>query len=390
MKGIIARRDSARALAVLAVTMMLGALTVFAAAETPKTYTVSMSPSSIAPGTPTAVTFTVANTSASIAIGESWLSVPAGVSAAGYGGTIPVGSIPAGQSAQVTVTVTASCDGSPYHWGSTAKQNTPGQGEGIYFTLVGGSPAMTVATCAGAGTTTTTAAPTTTTTAAPTTTTTVLGPFEPTTTTTTTSTTTTTLAPFVPPIPTSYSWDLIEPCVGQTCETEPLEFGNTIGQLYGGDAANVLFLSVRSSDEVPDYCGYDFHHKSETVIFDVWGYQAEKIVEVTVLGIGEDGDFEAEDFEVCFGGEEPFTQKDDRGPAVFGDGLYFGLLPDCEDDDGEGWPGPEYAFWDDEFALGGGNYGPAPCVAWRDLDDETGDLTVIVLAPPGDPRIKIG
>jgi hypothetical protein len=363
-------RTRTRAAAIASLVAVVAALTVVAAsAEAPRVYALTASPSALAPDTPTTVTFTITNlTPQPISLGSANIYIPAGVTVAGQSGAIALRNlgIGSGGSASFSYTVSAPCSASLYVWGAEAKQANDFNGDGNGFALAGGLPATSVP-CPGGPTTTT-----------------VAGPGEP-----TTTTTTTTVVPGPRPNYTT-TWDIIEPCLGSSCETEPLEFGNTIGQVFGDDSASVLFLSLRSSDEVPDYCGYDFHPESETVIFDVWGFETEKIVEVTILGIGEDEAFEAEDFEVCFGGEEPFTQKDDRGPAFFGDGLYFGLIPDCEDDDGEGWPGPEFAFWDDDFALGDGNYGPAPCVAWRDLDEDTGDLTVIVLAPPGDPRIKLG
>jgi len=370
------RRVTARFIAIAASLLMVASLAVTAARaeDSPRRFSITMSPSELSPDVPTTVNFTISNlTQQPLTLGAANIYIPSGVSVAGHSGTIALRNlgIGAGSSSTFSFTVSAPCSESGYVWGAEAKQANNFNGDGNAFGLVGGNP-FTSVPCPGDTTTTT-----------------VAGPGEP----TTTTTTTTTLAPapqFTPPGKYTTTWDLVEPCLGVSCETEPLELGNTIGRLFGDEAANVLFMSLRPSSEIADYCGWDFHPKGETIVFDVWGIEAEKIVQMTILGIGEGEELEAEDYEVCFGGEEPFTQKGDRGPAVFGAGLWFGLLPDCEDEDGNGWPGPEFAFWDDDLALGDGNYGPAPCVAWRELDETTGDLTVIVLAPPGDPLIRVG
>lgn len=182
-------------------------------------------------------------------------------------------------------------------------------------------------------------------------------------------------------------------CVGSAC-VSLVNVGDTSAELFGGSTAFALYSSIQPADNLPDACGEDFDAIGDAVVFDVKGFthsspwfahHSQKVVEMTITGVQG----EADDFDVCFGGEEEFEQKDGDA-AVEHLGFWFGILPDCADDDGEPWTGDASNYWDGEDALAGGNYGPAPCVAQRTVDTETDALTVVVLAPPGDPIIKIG
>jgi hypothetical protein len=246
-------------------------------------------------------------------------------------------------------------------------------------------------------TTTTTAAPTTTTTAAqPTTPPTTSAPpttaasppttaaSPPTTaasppTTAAATTTTQVRGPGTPSlVGYTWPWDDVAPCTSAECTTDPVQFGNTVGVATGGENTGVLFIAVRPADEVPLFCGDDFEGESDVVIFDATGADAlgapaEKSVAVTLLGAGT----AADPYEACYGGEDEFTQKNGE-PAVFDGAYWVGILPDCNAS--APWPGPVLADAEN----------PPPCVLDRVTDAETGDVTLLIVAPPGDPLVKIG
>jgi hypothetical protein len=184
-----------------------------------------------------------------------------------------------------------------------------------------------------------------------------------------------------PPAPSlqgyGWSWDDIELCASDGCATEAVRLGRTVGIAFGGENTVVLFLAVRPAGEVPLFCD-GFSGESDVVIFDARGSDstgepAEKSVSVTLLGAGTPAD----PYEACYAGETEFQQKDGT-PAVFDGAYWVGILPDCNV--ATPWPGPTLADGEN----------PPPCVLDRITDAVTGDITLVIVAPPGDPLVKIG
>lgn len=176
---------------------------------------------------------------------------------------------------------------------------------------------------------------------------------------------------FVPP----GGWDEVAPCLIAGCATDPQSLGSTVGQLFGGADTLVMFISMVPAEDVTLDCS-GFLAQSDVVAFDVWGTMGaapNKWIAVTLLGAGDYG------LDACYGGEDGFTQADGSG-ATFDGTFFVGVLPDCDAATG---PGPAYGPGD----------GPAPegpCVESRTLDPATGDVTLLIYAPPGDPLVKIG
>lgn len=163
-------------------------------------------------------------------------------------------------------------------------------------------------------------------------------------------------------------------CHDSDCQTALIELGITVAKVVGGNGAQALFLAIGPEGETYLSCD-GFEAVSDLVYFDVVG-GGDKHVVLTLLGVG--GDPEA--YEVCFGGEAEFTQAN-GDPAVWDGRFWVGLLPNCEVPQ-DPPPAPQLA--PDDLMK------PPPCVGPRALDPETGDVTLVVVAPPGDPLVKIG
>lgn len=177
--------------------------------------------------------------------------------------------------------------------------------------------------------------------------------------------------PFVPP----GGWDEVAPCLVSGCSTDPQSLGSTVGQLFGGADTLVMFVSMIPADDVDLDCA-GFLAQSDVVAFDVWGTMGaspNKWIAVTLLGAGDYG------MDACYGGEDGFTEAD-GSDASFDGTFWVGVLPDCDETSG---PGPAYG-------PGDGPDPEGPCVESRTLDPATGDVTLLIYAPPGDPLVKIG
>lgn len=196
----------------------------------------------------------------------------------------------------------------------------------------------------------------------------------PLTTTTITSTATTVLA--VEPVRVVRSWDVVITCDGVVCTTPTVQLGNTVGALVGGLNAVALYLAVVPPEAYPFTCD-GFSSESNVVVFEVEGDgvapDTGKTVMITVL----DAAREPHAYEACYAGALPFEQEDGSA-AVFDGALWVGILPDCAV--GLPWPGPTMA--------DGSN--PPPCVDRRERGPGPGDVTLVILAPPGDPLVRIG
>ena len=167
---------------------------------------------------------------------------------------------------------------------------------------------------------------------------------------------------------------MVRACFETDCETAVVGLGITMAKLVSSDGNKVLFLSVGSADDTALLCE-GFSSISDLVYFDVIG-DGEKRIEITLLGVGGDPD----DYEACFGGEIEFTQ-DGGTSAGFDGNFWVGILPDCTA--APTGPGPHLPA-DDAPVTG------PPCVESRTLDVPTGDVTLVIVAPPGDPLVKIG
>lgn len=240
-----------------------------------------------------------------------------------------------------------------------------------------GTPVTTVPPPTTTSTTATTVAPppstssTTTTTTIATVSSTTVAPL---TTTTIPSTSTTVLA--VEPVRVVRSWDVVITCDGVVCATPTVQLGNTVGALVGGLNAVALYLAVVPPETYPFTCD-GFASESNVVVFEVEGDgvapDTGKTVMITVL----DAAREQHAYEACYAGALPF-QQEDGSDAVFDGTLWVGILPDCAV--GLPWPGPTMA--------DGSN--PPPCVFSREGGPGPGDVTLVILAPPGDPLVRIG
>jgi hypothetical protein len=101
-------------------------------------------------------------------------------------------------------------------------------------------------------------------------------------------------------------------------------------------------------------------------------------IQLTDAALPDPEEVDLASFEVCFGADAPWTQADGT-PAVY-DGSFFwvGLIDDCAAGNAGNRPPGQ--------ADGLGQ--PIGCVLDRFVEGD--DVVLIVLAPPGDPRIKIG
>lgn len=341
MNDTLRRHGAARTALAMTLALLLGAAVLAvgpAQAGGHKTFTVDLDPSSIDADTPTLVTFTIANTAANpITMQAVNITIPDGVTVTGESGVIELRDLglAAGSETTHTYEVEADCSAEPYVWLVDARQANNFNSDDNAFDLEGGHPTLDVP-C-------------------------VTEPTSP-----PDDTGNGNGNPFTPP----GGWDETTSCRGkQPCELE-LDSDTTGVTLKAGGNAT-LFLSLRDAGDIEMECGAGFASESDAVFFDVRGHQLDKTITVTIKGA--EGD--VADYEVCYGGDAPFMQKDDL-PAVF-DGQFFwvGIIDACP----EGSSPP---------FLGAATGKPAPCVMSKDVVN--GDVVIVIWAPPGDPLIKIG
>jgi hypothetical protein len=305
-----------------------------------KTFTVDLDPSSIVADTPTWVTFTITNTAANpITMQAVNITIPDGVTVTGESEVIELRDLglTAGSTTTHTYEVTAACAEEPYVWLVDARQANNFNSDDNVFDLEGDHPTLDVP-C-------------------------VTEPTSP-----PDDNGNGNGTPFTPP----GGWDQTTSCRGggnQPCELEHESDTTGVTLKTGGNAT--LFLSLRDADDIEMACGDGFASESDAVFFDVRGHQLDKTITVTIKNAEGDVD----DYEVCYGGDAPFLQKDDL-PAVF-DGQFFwvGIIGACP----EGSSPP---------FLGGTIGKPSPCVMSKDVVGD--DVVIVIWAPPGDPLIKIG
>jgi hypothetical protein len=360
MKGMTLRAPLARIAivlaAALAVLATVAVVTGPADAAPPKKFTFSIDPGSVVEDEPTELTFTLTNTSPNpIDLGSANITIPDGLDVEIVGSPAGVDivdwetefiielrdlSLPRNTSWTGAFLVTAAdCVPDTYEWVVVAKQANDFAGEGNEFALEGSYP-VTAVTCEEEE-----------------------EEEDP----------ETTQGPqpgFTPP----GGWDYAEFCPGKSpCPPAQVTLENTTALLTPGGNAAALFLAVK--EESPMACGSDFSAVSEDIYFDVIGGQGGKTLTITLVGAA--GLKDLEDYEVCFGGDSPWTQADGF-PAVY-DGTHFwvGTLDDCPAPRGNRPPGHDQG-------LGK----PIACVI--SIVESGGNVVIVIYAPPGDPRIKIG
>jgi hypothetical protein len=347
------RPGPVRALTAVTVALLVGALTVgivAADAAPPKKFTMSIDPVSIVVDDETPITFALSNTSPNpISLGSANITIPTGVNVTAVpdGATINGDvielrdlALAAGSTWTGDVSVTVATCPATFEWLVVAKQANNFLGDGNEFEYQGSFPVLAV-TCAEEEDEEPEA---------------FQGPSPQ----------------FTPP----GGWDAAIFCPGkQACPSPTVTLGNTSATLSVGGNAAAVFLAVKAGNAVPMDCGADFESQSGDIYFDVIGGQRHKTVTIRLFGAAGT-DLSALD--VCFGADSPWNQADGT-PAVY-DGSFFwvGLLDDCP-------------------VVGNGNRPPGandglgrPIGCVLDRFEDGADAVIVVLAPPGDPRIKIG
>lgn len=378
-----------------------------AGAEAGKNYTLTATPDFVVAGESNTFTFTVTNLADTQTLGSMNVEIPDGFTVQGVeGSTIELRNldIPAGGSYDFTVTATADCDaGFAFTWTSTAKQANDYSGEGNDFTNVGADPSTAVA-CALQFTTqpadaekdafiTGTA----------------FDPFGPAVTVAVLDAAGQTLGAATGSVGLSggsistsaalsagtasfpgisinasgtyalvaaYSslsvtssaftvYDDVTQCnAGENCESQPINNGNTTGQVsVAGEDGALITLIV---GDVNVTCS-GFTPESQEVAFDVLNSGSVKYLTVRV----SNPQHRAQEYETCFIAGSSFTEADGTSAEpidIGGSTFYAGILPKCKGKDPRN----------------------LPCYTSAKIDRATGDLVVEIVAPAGDPFVHIG